>query len=103
MQWRTQSGLLCAVICGDDFLTSALVGGGKRENAPRVPREFTSALSVESRDTAKLSERQSAKGRLPIYLRRSRGIKGVFRNPSFYSLKERIYIQLFLSMLTADC
>lgn len=95
MQWRTQSGLLCAVICGDDFLTSALVGDGKRENAPRVPCEFTSALSVESRDTAKLSERQRDKGRLPIYLRRPRGIKGVFRNPSFYFLKERIYPVVF--------
>lgn len=63
MQWRTQSGLLCAVICGDDFLTSALAGGGKRENAPRVPREFTSALSAESGDTAELSERQRVKGR----------------------------------------
>jgi hypothetical protein len=30
VQWRTQSGPLCAVICGDDFLTSALAAAGKR-------------------------------------------------------------------------
>jgi len=84
VQWRTQSGLLCAVICGDDFLTSALMDGGKRENAPRAPREFASALSVESGDTAKLSERQRVKGRLQIYLRRLRGIRRVLHDPSFY-------------------
>jgi len=91
VQWRTQSGLLCAVICGDDFLTSALVGGGERENASRAPREFASALSVESGDTAKLSERQRVKGRLSIYLRRLRGITGVLHNPSFYFVKGRMY------------
>lgn len=104
MQWRTQSGLLCAVICGDDFLTSALVGGGERENAPRAPREFASALSVESGDTAKLSERQRVKGRLPIYLRRPRGIRGrcFATPPSIFSKGE--CTQLFLiSMLTLDC
>lgn len=90
MQWRTQSGLLCAVICGDDFLTSALVGGRERENASRAPREFASALSAESGDTAKLSERQRVKGRLPIYLR-LRGIMGILHNPYFYFLKGRMY------------
>jgi len=97
VQWRTQSGPLCAVICGDDFLTSALAAAGKRaregererQTQTERPREREREReggwegegeggrgSRESRqplrrgDTAKLSERQRVKGRLPIYLRR---------------------------------
>lgn len=49
----------------------------------------------ESGDTAKLSERQRVKGRLPIYLRRLRGVRGVLGNLSFSLFQGRLHPVVF--------